>query len=522
MTEKLEEILSAHQGNPIAIYGLGPLTEKLLAEIGERCPVIGLLDSCRAEGMLYGKPILSIESALARGTRLIVVVARPESVRVIAKRVWNICGKYRARLVDLDGNDVNAAKRPVYSFRGGGVTKEQVSRLINAHDFVSSDLFDTLIMRRTLLPTDVFEITDCRLREQGIAIEGFREKRMESEKELACDTVPALEEIYRHMVDQYAISGVEPEKLAELEWAVDCELVVPRRQLCELLHEKSRQGKPVYIVSDTFYTKKGLTGLLEKCGITWYAGILTSCEYRTGKTQGLFHVLKGLELGKTGVHIGDSLEADVGSAEKNGLTGCQLYSGEELFQRTGCLDLWNQIDCLRDRIQAGMLISRLFNTPFQFETSETRISVRDAADIGYLFFPRSSATLSFGSTGRCRRRAYGTSGSAPVTAFCSKSCIASLEGAEPSAYVLASRIAAICAGMRDESDIEYVQSMRFNGSLREQMKERFGISVDFPDGEEPPEGLMAYKRKILSAAEENRRHYQTYLQTIDVREGGAV
>ena len=85
--------------------------------------------------------------------------------------------------------------------------------------------------------------------------------------------------------------------------------------------------------------------------------------------------------------------------------------------------------------------------------------------------------------------------------------------------MLTSRIAAIRAGMRDESDIEYVQSMRFNGSLREQMKERFGISVNLPEGEDPPEGLTVYKREILSAAEKSRRHYRAYLRTIDLREG---
>lgn len=40
-------------------------------------------------------------------------------------------------------------------------------------DVLSIDLFDTLIMRKTLYPTDVIEIVECKLKERGIHIENF-------------------------------------------------------------------------------------------------------------------------------------------------------------------------------------------------------------------------------------------------------------------------------------------------------------------------------------------------------------
>jgi len=45
------------------------------------------------------------------------------------------------------------------------------------------DLFDTLVMRRTLFPSDVFDLVDFRLKQRGILIHDFPSKRLEAEKD---------------------------------------------------------------------------------------------------------------------------------------------------------------------------------------------------------------------------------------------------------------------------------------------------------------------------------------------------
>ncbi len=49
---------------------------------------------------------------------------------------------------------------------------------------------------------------------------------------------------------------------------------------------------------------------------------------------------------------------------------------------------------------------------------------------------------------------------------------------KPSVYFLTSRIAAIRAGIEKTEDIEYVENMKFSGSLKEQLQERFGITIE--------------------------------------------
>ena len=58
--------------------------------------------------------------------------------------------------------------------------------------------------------------------------------------------------------------------------------------------------------------------------------------------------------------------------------------------------------------------------------------------------------------------------------------------------------------------------MRFSGSLQEQLRERFGISVE-ADAERGR--LLDYREEILKAAEVNRKNYLTYLQNLETAEG---
>lgn len=512
----MESILRDYQNDKIAIYGLSPLTAALLERLGDR-RVIGLLDGYRTSGSLYGRPILSIEEAMREGVRLIIVAARPESCKIIAKRIGERCRENGVKLIDARGGDLNAPKKAAYSFADvPGVTKSELRDLIDGHDVVSVDLFDTLVMRRTLFPADVYEIVNLRLREKGIALEDFPKRRLEAEKELCKSTFPTLSEIYRYILQTYSMADVQAEELARTEWETDCDLAVPRKELCELLQTAYRQGKPLYIVSDTFYTRAQLAQLLARCGFTGYTDILSSCEYRTGKTQRLFEKLRERIPGKTCLHIGDSADADVESAERNGLTACRLYSGLELFEKVGYLGLWEKIDGLSGRIQAGMLVARLFNSPFQFEEPGERIHVDTAYDAGYLFFGPVVAGFVIWLRRKIQEQGLKNIWFGARDGFLIKKLYEQIDSATNSVYFLTSRSAAIRAGMENERDIQYLEELRFSGSLQEQLRERFGICVE-DDGARHT--LLDYKSEIFQAAAVNRKNYQTYLRALPMEEG---
>lgn len=513
----LAEMFQHYKNNKLAIYGLGTETEKALEELGTGFQVVGLLDGYREDGLLYGKPIIPLSQAVESGIKWILVVARPGSCKAIAKRIGKICAEKQIDLIDVRGKDLCAEKKAVYHFKGvDGITKAKLVQLVTAHDVVSIDLFDTLVMRQTLFPTDVFEIVNYRLREKGIVIDGFCGKRLDSEKTLSQITAPTLTEIYHYMIDTYSIGNIKAEELVQLEYSVDYGLILPRQEVCELISEIYNQGKEVYIVSDTYYTKQQIEQILEKCGIYFYTDILASCEYKESKTGQLFHKLKEKISDKSCLHIGDDIVADIESANRNQITACRIYNGAELLEKAGYLGLWDSINDLSDRIRVGLFVSRLFNSPFQFETGERRICIQNAYDIGYLLFAPIISDFVFWFDTQVKDYKLQNIWFCARDGFLIKKLYDTWNKDNRSVYFLTSRTAAIRAGVESEDDIEYVAGMKFSGPLQKQLQERFGIQI--PDGNVDG-SLLDYKEEILEKAFVDRKNYMEYIRGLEIKRG---
>lgn len=518
----LSLLLQKYKDCPIAVYGLGTETQKVLNELDGIFQVIGLLDGYRQSGTLFGKAIISMKQAVESKVALILVAARPGSCKAIAKKIGRLCKENQIALIDVRGKDLCDVKKAVYSFAGNnGLAKDQFVSAMKEHDVISVDLFDTLIMRQTLFPTDILEIVDNRLREKNIYIEDFCGKRLRSEKYLSGNSAPALVDIYQHMKDTYSLPDLVPGELAELEWGIDCEMLVPRREVCGILERMSGQGKEIYIVSDTYYSREQIEKMLKKCNITFFTDVLASCEYGTSKTQCLFERLKERLRNKSCIHIGDDIVADVESARKNGIAACQLYSGIELFEMAGYLGLWEYMDGLADRIKAGMFVAKLFNSPFRFEKGEEKISVNNTYDIGYLFFAPMISDFVIWFEEQVRLNKLQNVWFCARDGYLIKRLYDDLKKDETSVYFLTSRIAAIRAGMESERDIRYVAEMKFSGTVSEQLKDRFGITVQKASGtaDVREEDLMDHSQEILEKAFLHRKYYKTYISGLPVKDG---
>lgn len=176
----LQKTFHKYKDYPIAIYGLGTETERVLNEIDSGFHIIGLLDGFRKDGIIYGKPIISLPYAIAKQVKLIIVVARPGSCRAIIKRIGKICKENQIAVFDIRGKDLCAQNRTACNLNHvEGYTKKQLREMASQCEIISFDLFDTLIMRQVLLSTDVIELTEYRLRERGIFLKDFCKKRQQ-------------------------------------------------------------------------------------------------------------------------------------------------------------------------------------------------------------------------------------------------------------------------------------------------------------------------------------------------------
>lgn len=518
----LWQLMNQYKNNKIAIYGLGTETERVLSEIGQEFQVVGLLDGYKEEGQLYGRPIISLQYAMECQVKLILVVARPGSCRAIVKRIGTTCMENQIALFDVRGRNLLDTKKVVYNFqKTDGITQEQLRGWIHESDAVSIDLFDTLIMRQTLFPTDIFEILEYRLRAQGVMIRDFSKRRLESEKYLAKFTAPSLVEIYSYMKSAYSLTEIVPEELAELEWKTDYDLVVPRQEMCDCMEEAAKSGKEIYIVTDTFYKKEQLIKLLEKCKIGFYTDIFASCEYKTAKPEALFEKVKERICDKKCLHIGDDIVADIESARKHGIAACRVHSGIDLLELVGYLGLWDCIKGLANRIKIGIFVSKIFNSPFQFEGDECKIAIQNARDIGYLLFAPIISDFVIWFEEQVEKFHMSNIWFCARDGYLIKRMYDELPGNEESVYFLTSRTAAIRAGVESEEDIEYVCDMKFSGTIEEQLKERFGITIQ-NEGDYSITGgelLTDYSRAILSKACISRKNYKTYINKLCMKEG---
>ncbi len=510
----LAEIFQEYKDIPVALYGLGTETERVLKVLDKEYHIIGLLDSFRSEGIFYGKPVISLEGCIKSQVKLIIVVARPGSCKAIASKIGRFCMENGIALIDVRGKDLCVQNKVAYGFKGmDGITKGYLLKRAAESQVISVDLFDTLVMRRTLFPSDVIELVGCRLREKGVYQEGFFEKRLQREKELSRYSAPTLEEIY----EQCGLSGITAGELAQLEWDIDYSLIIPRQEVVDILADLYHQGKKVYIITDTYYSREQLIKVLEKCRITEYTDILASCEYRTGKTQRLFEELKMIAGAQKYLHIGDDLVADIESAERLGISACQIYSGHDLLEMTGYLGLDGKTDTLSSRLKIGAFAARLFNSPFQFETEDRVLSIKNAYDIGYLFMAPMITDFVVWLGGQIRKNNLQNIWFSARDGYLIKQLYYLLNGSDSSVYFLTSRMAAIRAGMEDEKDIDYVAGMKFSGTLQQQLEKRFGIKVD--DKELEGRSLSDFTEMILEQAENSRRNYRIYIESLSLKEG---
>lgn len=510
------QLFFEYKTKKIALYGLGVETQKVLPQLEQAFQVIGLLDGYKEEGELYGHPILPFAEVVRQQVELIVVVARPGSCKAIAKRIGKVCREKQIALMDIRGNNLLEEKKVIYDFKGmKGYTKAELLQKIEEYDVVSFDLFDTLVMRNTLFPTDVYEILEGRLKQQGVAIEGFAGKRLECEKHLAKTGSLTLTQIYQYMLKEYSVKGVSAETLADMEWSVDLDLLVPRTEMCELASQIYRSGKEVYIVSDTYYTKEQLGYLLNKFDVK-VTDIFASCEFGTSKTQELFGCLRECLGQRSYLHVGDDSVADVECAERFGLATYKICSGAELLEAVGYMGMWESVETLADRIKLGMFVAKVFNSPFQFETEECRIEVSTAHDIGYVFAAPIITDFVIWFDKMVQKYQLINVWMGARDGYLLKKLYDYLKEGEASTYFLTSRTAAIRAGMESKEDICYVADMNFTGSLEKQLMVRFGIETEAVG----KESILDFSEEILERSSMVRRNYQSYIEGLNIQDGG--
>lgn len=205
------------------------------------------------------------------------------------------------------------------------ITQDRYLSLVDNAKVVSFDVFDTLIHRRTVVPTDVFELVGRRLDKAD-----FRETRIAAEASARRKARPdtfevSLDEIYQAFPDDY-FTDIQTAK--DIEIQSEHEFTYANESMRALITRVRSSGKRVIAITDIYLSDEQVQGLLEKNGITVDA-IYSSANYRHnnhGKYNGSIFPIVCKEEGIAPhelLHAGDHPGSDVSKALSEGVVAVQ-------------------------------------------------------------------------------------------------------------------------------------------------------------------------------------------------------
>lgn len=232
------------------------------------------------------------------------------------------------------------------------IDTNQLYNKLKTFDFITFDIFDTLLKRDVPEPTNVFDLAAFWYQQEtGTCLKEFVRIRREAERkarECSAKQEVTLKEIYRQMPLKKQVL----DRLCELEVLAESVVCVVSHPVADVYQRLLEEGKTLYLISDMYLPRLTLIRILEKCGIYGYKKLFLSNEYGLRKRDGLFDKFlqeEGLK-GQTGIHIGDDWRSDVlPLVGKSGYRFCKIphrFKKERRLSDSTALSLARQTsDC---------------------------------------------------------------------------------------------------------------------------------------------------------------------------------
>ncbi len=528
--DTFDQYFEKYKNVPIAIYGTGNNAELILKNV-TGYDFFALISAEPQEETWCGKKIISIEEAVKKAG-MILIAAVPSSTSIVYTRIKNIVPD-TIPVYDMRGQSLNGEEYYKHNIYWKKRLCE-LYRLIDSYDVISFDVFDTLIMRKVLQPSDIFLIVEAKLKKKRKDIP-FAKWRTEAEKKISSTCCPTFEKIYETMQKLYHLDEAFINELQQIEIRTELESLCCRKKMVQLLQYAFEKGKKIYLTSDMYFTKDKLGEILENCGIGKCYELIISCEYNASKQNGrLYQLLRCMEGGRRILHIGDNDEADIKNAIENGLDAFHIMSGYEMLASSSIAYIIENVKSLDESILLGNFIADMFNDPFALNPREGKINLGSFHDLSQCFIPITVLFLNFILE---KSRLY------DVILFCSRDGYflnelyqmaksgEDFRSISKNIYFYASRSAVNSSAVYEENDL-YVVCNKILEDRKLNIKQFFKIQFMIETAKElditveqaleqwGEDGLwkriLCYKETILKNARENRKRYRKYIERVGI------
>ena len=492
----------------IILYGLGKNTENILSSsLPEKFRFIGLLDENRTEGEFMGFPVLDFQKITNREADAVIIVARTAWVRIIYNRIRKHAEEENIPVYSPEGLLLGDAMHEKVEHPYFEVGPNLVKHFIDTHEVISFDVFDTLLMRKVLLPTDVFYMVAIKANIEDV--EKFAEYRIAAERSFGNEINPKLRWIYEK-TDASVLEGKTLAEMENIELETDIELILPRKEVVSLFEYACSLGKKVYLTTDTYYSKEQIEQILRDNDIFGFEEVIISCEYGCKKENGLFNILRQKAGGHSIGHIGDNEMADIFAGEKYGLDVFRVYSAFDLLNISSYAPLAALPQNVTERNVLGIIISQMFRSPFALYQSDGRVECDDLLSYGKMFMAPVCVGFLKYIQEKCRPN--------------EKILLAARDGYilnrifpyfDPEKkydylYFQTSRSASVGASVSNRMYLKFALQIGYSGEKKDILRERFGLDLTYEDNEE--EVFNAVNRQSAKLCE----NYMMYINKLQL------
>lgn len=198
------------------------------------------------------------------------------------------------------------------------------------YEYISFDIFDTLILRNVLKPEDVFDIVEEKYNcLNKTKIKDFKEKRMQAQITAAKKNInneeTDIDMIYQELENIYSKNICK--KLYEIELDTEINVCVRNNSIIEKYYNTAiSQKKKIILTSDMYLKEETIKEILKKNNIK-YDKIYLSSKYNRRKSSGtLFdYIILDLKVKpKEILHIGDNIISDVIRPKLKGINSIHI------------------------------------------------------------------------------------------------------------------------------------------------------------------------------------------------------
>lgn len=520
----------------IAIYGTGRMTATLLSRL-KGYQIVGLLDrdSTMIGKEIYRTRVISREEAENEAD--IVIINTSETYwGTIYQRIqdWRIPVYFRnGKRAGRDYFHKNSAE-PYWERSYDELTEE-----IQNYEIISFDVFDTLIMRKTYLPIDIFYIVERKFQDEFGDTFSFVEARKRAAGILENASIDG---IYDEIAKTEGWNEELKKRVKQYEIEVEKRMIIPRRDMVKLFN-MVKEKKEVFLISDMYLPGSVLNEILAGCGIEIQREkILVSCDLKKAKEDGLlWEYYRDTKVkGKRAIHIGDNESADGELPKQYGIDTYVLLDSSKMLQKSSIGEIVFGINTTYTSFWVGCLSAKLLNSPFALQKTKGKLVFEKEQDAGYcllgsMVYIFCRWLMKQAKKNQVRQLAFlAREGYLLSKLFRYYRQLTKEEDAPEIIYLETSRRAVLTAAIQNRENIYEAADFPYIGNVSDFLKDRFGITVidknlqirNFgytdEDKRELQNILERYEEEILQEADRERRNYLAYLDSVGLKPGFAI